>query len=184
MAKLERSRCVTVRLNAELFPVTQSEAALSREHDLRPLAVDANTPPEILARAGECDTLFVVSTALPCHLRSLQFPRAVQTRSVSPEDLVFERIVAKDIATIAYGAHRMACDPLQLPRNGTVRSSTGAVVSKVVPNTSQDHHGKRQEQPHAKRIQTPRPARLLRTIAVAETFFGPSTRVATMRNHG
>ena len=59
------SHCRVVRLNAELFPVSDGEAALWRKHRLTPIQVEANTPDEIIRLVADCDALFAISVALP-----------------------------------------------------------------------------------------------------------------------
>jgi len=54
-----------VRLNAELFPMSAYEAGLFARHGLSPVALEANTPDDIIRQAADCEALFVVSTALP-----------------------------------------------------------------------------------------------------------------------
>jgi D-3-phosphoglycerate dehydrogenase len=54
-----------VRLNAELFPIGDYEANLCREYGLNIVAVEANTPDEIIPHVAECDALFAISVALP-----------------------------------------------------------------------------------------------------------------------
>jgi len=58
------SRCRLVRLNAETFPVTEFERAACAAQGLRQVCIEA-AGDEILARAADCDALFVVAEALP-----------------------------------------------------------------------------------------------------------------------
>jgi len=54
-----------VRLNATLFPVSEYEASLYRQYNLRPVEVEANTPADIIPHVADCDALFAISVALP-----------------------------------------------------------------------------------------------------------------------
>ena len=62
-ATLTSSRIV--RLNAELFPVGDEEAALWRKHHLAPIQVEANTAEDIIPLVADCDALFAISVAVP-----------------------------------------------------------------------------------------------------------------------
>ena len=59
------SRFTVVRLNANLFPITESEAELYRKYHFEILEVEVNEPDEIIPHVAECDGLFAVSVALP-----------------------------------------------------------------------------------------------------------------------
>ena len=54
-----------VRLNSELFPICEFEAALHRQQGYELLAVEANTPAAIIEHTADCDVLYVISTSLP-----------------------------------------------------------------------------------------------------------------------
>ena len=58
-------KCRIVRLNASLFPVSEFEASLYEEFDLRPVQVEANSPDEIVPHVENCDALFAISVSLP-----------------------------------------------------------------------------------------------------------------------
>ncbi|MFM1548133.1 MAG: C-terminal binding protein [Lentisphaeria bacterium] len=54
-----------VRLNSELFPICEFEAALHQQQGYEFLAVEANTPAAIIEHTADCDVLYVISTSLP-----------------------------------------------------------------------------------------------------------------------
>lgn len=54
-----------VRLNAEVIPVSPTEAALYRHYGISPVLVDAYEPDDIIAGVADCDALAVVSASLP-----------------------------------------------------------------------------------------------------------------------
>jgi D-3-phosphoglycerate dehydrogenase len=54
-----------VRLNSELFPICEFEAALHQQQGYELLAVEANTPAAIIEHTADCDVLYVISTSLP-----------------------------------------------------------------------------------------------------------------------
>ena len=56
-----------VRLNADMFPVTEVERDAYRRYQLTPLCVEASGP-DILTHAADCDGLMVVSESLPAGL--------------------------------------------------------------------------------------------------------------------
>ena len=58
-------KCRIVRLNASLFPVSEFEASLYEEFNLRPVQVEANSPDEIVPHVENCDALFAISVSLP-----------------------------------------------------------------------------------------------------------------------
>ncbi|MCH2372660.1 MAG: C-terminal binding protein [Planctomycetes bacterium] len=60
---LENAR--VVRLNAELFPVTDYAHKMCRQAGLNPTEVEANTPGELITALADCDAVLVVSSALP-----------------------------------------------------------------------------------------------------------------------
>ncbi len=57
-----------VRLNAELFPVTEAEEELYGKFGLSPVRIEADSPQEILEQAEDCVALFVVSSELPAEV--------------------------------------------------------------------------------------------------------------------
>ena len=57
-----------VRLNAELFPVSDYETSLYRQFGLRPVEVEANTPADLIPHVAECDALFAISVTLPAEV--------------------------------------------------------------------------------------------------------------------
>ena len=57
-----------IRLNANLFPVSEFERQMCADFGLRVEAVAANEPEQILPFAADCDALFVVSASLPAHV--------------------------------------------------------------------------------------------------------------------
>src|SRR5215207_4235007 len=59
------ARFKVVRLNAALYPVNAHEAGLYRQHGLRPVEVEANSPADLVGHLHDCDALFVVSEPLP-----------------------------------------------------------------------------------------------------------------------
>lgn len=59
------SRFTVVRLNATLFPITESEAELYGKYHFEILEAEANKPEEIIPHVAECDALFAVSVPLP-----------------------------------------------------------------------------------------------------------------------
>jgi D-3-phosphoglycerate dehydrogenase len=54
-----------VRLNAQLFPISDFEAALHRQEGYDLVAVEANTADAILSHVADCDAICVVSSVLP-----------------------------------------------------------------------------------------------------------------------
>ncbi len=52
-----------VRLNATLFPISDYEAGLYRQYNLRPIEVEANTPEAIIPHVAGCDALSAISVA-------------------------------------------------------------------------------------------------------------------------
>lgn len=54
-----------VRLNAQLFPISDFEAALHRQEGYELVGAEANTPDAILSDVADCDAVYVVSSALP-----------------------------------------------------------------------------------------------------------------------
>lgn len=58
------SRFNVVRLNCELFPVTEPEQAAYDRFNITPTAIEASGD-DIVAQAAECDALLVVSESLP-----------------------------------------------------------------------------------------------------------------------
>ena len=72
-----------VRLNANLFPITESEAELYGKYHFEILEAEANEPEESIPHVVECDALFAVSVALPgaCDWRSLSVSSDLQAGS-------------------------------------------------------------------------------------------------------
>lgn len=62
-----RDACVA-RLNAHLFPPPPTERAQYRRYYLRPIEIEGADSEEILAHAGDCVGLFVVSAKLPARV--------------------------------------------------------------------------------------------------------------------
>jgi D-3-phosphoglycerate dehydrogenase len=54
-----------VRLNAELFPMSDYEAGLYRQYGLQPLQAEANSVETLIPVLDGCDALFAISVALP-----------------------------------------------------------------------------------------------------------------------
>lgn len=54
-----------VRLNAEMFPISDYEASLHQEYGIDPVAAGAEKPEDIIPHVADCDAVFVISTSLP-----------------------------------------------------------------------------------------------------------------------
>ncbi len=54
-----------VRLNAELFPISDYEIELFEKYQLNVTPIEAETPSDIIRHVAGCDGLFVVSASLP-----------------------------------------------------------------------------------------------------------------------
>lgn len=85
------NRYHVVRLDAGLFPVNESEAALNVQYGLDPIEVEAFAQEEIIPRIADCDALVVVSSALPTAvIESLNRCRVISRRGIGTDKIDVE----------------------------------------------------------------------------------------------
>ena len=80
-----------VRLNATLFPISDYEAGLYRQYNLRPIEVEANTPEAIIPHVAGCDALSAISVALPAPVvEALQHCRVISRLGTGTDKIAVE----------------------------------------------------------------------------------------------
>ena len=76
------------RLDTDLFPVTDLEAALYRHYDLDVLELAGGAPEEVIGRAVDCDGLIIVSSALPAStIKALGRCRVISRRGIGTDKI-------------------------------------------------------------------------------------------------
>lgn len=65
---MDLSTFKVVRLNAQLFPITEFEQEKYDEHGITPVAVEVRSPEELIASVLDADAVMVVSQALPAEV--------------------------------------------------------------------------------------------------------------------
>lgn len=94
-----------VRLNAEVIPVSPTEAALYRHYGITPVLVDAYEADDIIEGVADCDALAVVSASLPEDvIKSLARCRIISrlgngTDKIDVEAATREGIVVSNVPT-------------------------------------------------------------------------------------